>query len=110
MEESLRFDPDYVPALTVHGHTLRDEGDPRGVEYIERAFAILQGQLESGTLSASDCRLLERNAATLGRQRVLAAVLEYKKTLAVDDSPIREEFLAAGPSRVGGAASKELGA
>ena len=110
MEESLRVEPDYVPALTIYGHTLHDDGDPRRLEYIERAFAILKAQLESRTLSASDCRLLERNAVTLGRQRIRVAVREYRRTLAVDDSPIREEFLAAGPSRGGTAAGKELDA
>ena len=99
MEESLRFDPDYVPALTVHGHALHADGDPRGLEYVARAFDALDEELASGVLSESDCALLERNARTLGKRGNLERVREYRKRFRIDDSPVREGFLAESPDR-----------
>lgn len=95
MEESLRLDPDYVPALTVHGHALRDDGDPRGLEYVSRAFELLEEELAAGVLSEDHCVLLERNATTLGKRRILERVREYRERWRVDDDPVRPDVLAA---------------
>ena len=108
MEESLGFNSRYVPALTIYGHALRDKGDPRGMEFVSRAFGILTKHLVSKVLSSSDCASLERNATTLGKQRVLADLREYRKTLAVDDSPVREDYLAASTDGRNTAAGKGL--
>ena len=108
MEESLRFDPRYVPALTFYGHALRDKGDPRGLEYVSTAFGILTENLTSGALNKWGCTLLERTATTLGKHRVLADLREYRTTLAVDDSPVREDYLAASPDGRNTAAGKGL--
>ena len=99
MEESLRLDPSYVPALTVHGHALHDSGDPGGLEYVAIALDVLKEQLASGVISESGCVLLEWNAKTLGKRQIVAEVREYRETLRVDDSPVREDFLAASPDR-----------
>ena len=95
MEESLRLDPDYVPALTVHGHALRADSDPRGLEYVTRAFDLLEEELERGSLSKDDCDLLERNARTLGKRRTLEHVREYRKRWRIDDDPVDPDVLAA---------------
>ena len=99
MEESLRLNPRYVPALTVLGHALRDAGDPCGLEYVTRAFDILEEELAREVLSKDDCAVLERNARTLGKRRALEQVREYRKRWRTDDDPVRENFLAASPDR-----------
>ena len=100
MEESLRLDPDYARALTVYGHALRDDGDSRGLEYVTRAFDLLEEELAGRVLSKDDCALLERNARTLGKRGILDRLGEYRKRWRIDDDLVRDPFLAESPDRV----------
>ena len=99
MEQSLRLDADYVPALTAHGHALHADGDPRGLEYVTRAFDILEEELAGGVLSESDCGLLARNATTLGKRRILDRLREYRKRWRIDDDPLDEDVMAESLDR-----------
>jgi hypothetical protein len=96
MEESLALDPQQDATLHAYGHYLMDKGDPRGAEYVERAFDLFYAELRAKTLSEDDCGRLQHAASTLGKRKILEELRAYRAEMGATDEVIREEFLAAG--------------
>ena len=98
MEESLRHDPSYTPALCAFGHHLVDKSDSRGIDFVTRAFDLLSRELRMGSLDDGDRARLRRCARTLGETKVLEKLDQLS---ASTDKPSRqygEENLVRGIS------------
>lgn len=96
MEESLRQNPNYTPTLCVYGHHLMDKSDPRGLEYITRAFDQLLRKMNSGSLDDYDRSQLGRCARTLGKTKVLAELGRSTTESEGPDRPYSEVNLVRG--------------
>jgi len=78
MEESLRLNENFFPALEIFGHYLHDKGDPKGITMIDRAFKIMSISLKAGTLDEDDFPRLSRAAKTVGRRDVISEMEAVK--------------------------------
>lgn len=99
MEESLRLNPEYHATLTVYGHYLKDQGDPRGMELIEKAYELLSNELSLGILNEQDYFRLSEVAGTLGKEKTLKDLRDYKDKRGQDEELYREEHLVVGDDR-----------
>lgn len=95
MEESLRLDPEYSAALNTYGHYLNDSGDPRGLQMIEKACALLNDELVSESLSENDIHRLRQAASTLGKRGILNRIKVYQEKVGLSDDLICEKYLVA---------------
>lgn len=65
-EESLRINPEYPYSLLELGELLESENNPKGKEYIRKAYEILKRRFERNTLSLNDYGRLEDASNLLG--------------------------------------------
>jgi len=81
MQECLEHDPCYTAALENYGRHLMEQGDPVGVEYLQRAFDIFKKEMENGELDNSDIPRFKRTANALGKEEALSGVEEFHKNM-----------------------------
>ena len=81
LNEALEYDPEYSPALYYLGKILRDRGDPNGIKLIEKCVRTLEAELNSNSISASDCTTLENAANAIGKAKVAKRASERRKSL-----------------------------
>ena len=98
MEESLSYDPDETATLCNYGVYLKEKGDHKGIDYIQRAFNIFNDELNNGELRQSDLGRFSMVAKTLGKSKALEAIGSHKKMIGAENQIIQEEYLAEGKS------------
>lgn len=81
MQESLEHDPDYTSALDSYGGHLMEQGDPAGVEYLQRAFDIFKEELENEELDRLDIPKFRRIAKVLGKEEALSSIEKLKNVI-----------------------------
>jgi len=81
MQESLEHNPNYTAALEIYGRHLMEQGDPIGVEYLQRAFDIFKEEMESGDLDSSDIPRFRRTANALGKEEALSSVEKFQENI-----------------------------
>jgi molecular chaperone DnaK len=74
MQECLEHDPNYTAALDSYGRHLMEQGDPMGIEYLQRAFDIFKEEMENGELDSADIPRFKRAAGVLGKEEVLSSI------------------------------------
>lgn len=93
MDEALRHNLNYAPALCVYGHHLVGKSDQRGLEYITRAFDLLLRELRSGSLYEGDRSRLRQCARTLGKSKIIEELQQTPAVASTPDRPYSEENL-----------------
>lgn len=83
LEDSLSLNPNYAASLHALGKILHCEGDPKGLEMIKKAFAILKAKFENDELSDCDYGRLASMANFLKEFDFADKVLRTKP----DDTP-----------------------
>jgi hypothetical protein len=96
MQECLDFDPQHDAALHVYGQHLLEQGDPKGMEYLEKAFESFNRDLKSGNLDGDDIGRMRRVAKALGKEDALEKLRTYQEKKQQSHSIIQEENLVAG--------------
>jgi len=99
MEESIQLDAGNEAALNTYGHYLMNKGDPRGMQFVEKACNLLSDELASGGLPEQDFSRLHQAASTLGKRRVLERLRAYREEHGADEVLFSEEYLVAGSDR-----------
>ena len=81
MQECIEYNPNYTAALEHYGRHLMEQGDPMGVEYLQRAFGIFKEEMNNGDLDNSDIPRFKRTAKALGKEDTLHSVEQFQKNM-----------------------------
>lgn len=109
LQEALKLDANYVPALEAYGRHLARHRTGDGKPFLRRAIATLTSRLNLKTLSPTESELLSRLANEMNDPQLSRRARAYgRKANAPDNKPlVRNEFLAASESWAATAAGKQ---
>lgn len=81
MQECLEHDSNYTSALEGYGRYLMDQGDPEGVELLQRAFNIFKTELDNEELDHSDIQRFKRVANALGKTEIIPSIDKFNRNI-----------------------------